>query len=125
LISGSPIPGSTTADRPRGIPRTVGRDHVDESFRLINELRASRGLPPIAEDLLTPDPYVSVDARLTKALMFGTERRLDLFLEAYNLTNHTNFQPFTINGNIIAGDFLFRNSARDPSQIEWGVRYAF
>jgi hypothetical protein len=135
LVSGSPVPvqagfdidgdGSTTGDRPRGIPRTVGRDHVDESFRLINELRASRGLPPMAKDLLTLDPYVSVDVRLTKALVLGAERRLDLFLEAYNLTNHTNFQPFTINGNIIAGDFLFRNSARDPRQIQWGARYVF
>jgi len=135
LISGSPVPvqagfdidgdGSTTGDRPRGIPRTVGRDHVDESLRLINELRASRGLAPISRDLLNLDPYVSVDMRLTKALLLGAERRLELFLEAYDLTNHTNFQPFTINGNIIAGDFLIRNSARDPRQIQWGARYVF
>lgn len=135
LISGSPIPvqagfdldgdGSIFGDRPRGIPRTVGRERVDESLRLINELRASRGLPPIAKDLLKLDPYVSVDVRLTKALLLGAERRLDLFLEAYNLTNHTNFQPFTINGNMIAPDFLFRNSARDPRQIQWGTRYVF
>ena len=92
---------------------------------MINELRASRGLAPISSDLLNLDPYVSVDMRLTRALLLGVERRLELFLEAYNLTNHTNFQPFTINGNIIAGDFLIRNSARDPRQIQWGARFVF
>jgi hypothetical protein len=135
LISGSPMPvqagfdidgdGSTTGDRPPGIPRSVGRERVPESLRLINEVRASRGLPPITANLLKLDSYVSVDMRLTKQVAFAGGRRVDLFLEGYNLTNYTNFQPFTINGNMISRDFLIRNSARDGRQIQWGLRYAF
>ena len=40
-------------------------------------------------------------------------------------TSGSNGASITINGNIIAGDFLFRNSARDPRQIQWGARYVF
>lgn len=135
LISGSPIKvqagfdldgdGSITGDRPRGLPTTVGREKVDESLKLINELRASRNLRPIDRELLKLDPYVTVDVRGTKIVRLGGERRLELFFEAYNLTNHVNFEPFTVNGSIISGAFLLRRSARDARQIQWGARYAF
>lgn len=135
LISGSPMQvqagfdldgdGSVVSDRPVGLPTRVGREKVKKSLQIINDLRASRGLGPISEDLLKLDPYVSVDVRITKIIRAGTNRRLDLLIEGFNLTNHTNFQPFTLNPNIIARDFLIRNSARDGRQIQWGVRYAF
>ncbi len=60
-----------------------------------------------------------------KVLPLKADSRIELFLEAYNVTNHVNFQPFTVNPNIIARDFLLRNSARDARQLQWGVRYAF
>lgn len=134
-VSGSPMlvqagfdmdgDGSITNDRPAGLPTRVGREKNDESLQIINDLRASRGLAPIPESLLKLDPFVSVDLRLMKVLPLRADNRLELFLEAYNVTNHVNFQPFTVNANIIAGDFLIRNSARDARQIQWGVRYAF
>lgn len=135
FISGSPFPvqagfdldgdGSLTGDRPQGIPINVGRDKVEESLRLINELRASRGLPPISKDLLKLDLYVSVDMRVTKAVRLGQNRRFDFFLEGFNLTNYVNYQPFTVNSNITRPDFLIRNTARDARQLQWGVRYVF
>ena len=135
FISGSPVlaqagfdmdgDGTITNDRPVGLPTRVGRELVDESLQIINDLRASRGLQPIARELLKLDPFVSVDTRITKALRLGGNRRLDLFLESFNLTNHVNFQPFTINANIISSSFLIRNSARDGRQMQWGARYVF
>jgi hypothetical protein len=134
-VSGSPMlvqagfdmdgDGSITNDRPAGLPTRVGREQNDESLRIINELRASRGLPSVPASLLDLDPFLSVDLRVMKLLPLRGDGRLELFLEAYNVTNHVNFQPFTVNPNIIAGDFLIRNSARDARQIQWGVRYAF
>jgi hypothetical protein len=134
-VSGSPMlvqagfdmdgDGSITNDRPAGLPTRVGREKNEESLRIINDLRATRGLPPIAESLLDLDPFVSVDLRVMKVFPLRADNRIELFLEAYNVTNHVNFQPFTVNPNIIAGDFLIRNSARDARQIQWGVRYAF
>jgi hypothetical protein len=134
-VSGSPMlvqagfdmdgDGSITNDRPVGLPTRVGRENVEESLAIINDLRTSRGLPPIERDLLKLNPFVSVDMRVMKLLPLRGESRIELFLEGYNLTNYVNFQPFTLNPNMIAGDFLIRNSARDARQIQWGVRYAF
>ena len=133
LISGFPMPvqagfdmdgdGSITSDRPAGLPTTVGREKVDESLRIINDLRASRGLGPIDGELLKLDPYVSLDARLTKLVPLGGNRNLQLFLEGYNLTNYVNYRAG--NRNIIASSFLVRASARDGRQIQWGARYTF
>jgi hypothetical protein len=134
LVSGSPmrvqagydIDGdlSTTGDRPVGLPTTVGRELVDESLDLINEIRTQRGLPLVDRELLSLDPYVSVDVRVTKGFVFG-DKRLDLLLEGFNLTNHVNYQPFTVNSNIISRDFLIRNSARPMRQFQWGVHFRF
>jgi len=135
FISGSPILAqagfdmdgdlAVTNDRPEGLPTRVGREKVGESLPIINDLRASRGLPPIDRVLLNLDTFVSIDLRLTKDINVGNSRRLQLFLEGYNLTNHVNYQPFTINTNIISSSFLIRNSARDGRQAQWGARFIF
>jgi hypothetical protein len=135
FISGSPILAqagfdmdgdlAVTNDRPVGLPTRVGREKVEESLQIINDLRASRNLPPIDAQLLNLDTFVSVDMRLTKDVDLRANRRLQLFFEVYNLTNHVNYQPFTINTNIISSSFLIRNSARDGRQAQWGVRYLF
>jgi hypothetical protein len=135
FVSGSPMyaqagfdidgDGSIANDRPAGLPPTVGRDQVDESLQIINTLRAARGLPAIDRSLLNLDPFISLDMRITKIVRLPAGRRVDLFLEGFNLTNHENFQPFTLNTNIISTSFLIRNSARPARQIQWGARVAF
>ena len=64
---------------------------MTESLEAINVLRAGRNLPALDPALLKLDPYRSVDLRLTKAIPFGGGRRLELLLEAFNVTNHVNF----------------------------------
>jgi hypothetical protein len=137
FISGSPMlvqagydldgDGSIQFDRPAGLPTTVGRGDVDQQYQIINNLRASLGLPPVDRKLLDPDPYVSVDARITKAIRLGGKRRLDLFFEGYNLTNHVNYITWGLffDGNINSPSFLARNAARDGRQAQWGARYMF
>lgn len=135
LISGSPMKvqagfdmdgdGSVQGDRPVGLPITVGRADAEPSVAIINALRASRNLSGIERTLLDLDPFVTVDLRVTKEVALGAQRRLDLFVEGFNLTNHVNFEPYTVNPNIISRDFLIRRSARDARQIQWGVRYVF
>ena len=140
LISGSPIKvqaGSdldgdsiVTGDLPPGIPITVGRERVAESLEAINVLRAGRNLAALDPALLQLDPYRSVDLRVTKAIPFGGGRRLELLLEAFNVTNHVNFRPPLGNppnagASINTQSFLVRTVARDARQIQWGLHYAF
>ena len=58
--------GQAQNDRPEGLPATVGREDIEESLRIINELRASRNLAPITEDHLKLEPFFTVDLRLNK-----------------------------------------------------------
>ena len=135
FVSGSPFhdqagvdldgDGTITNDRPAGLDTSVGRRDVDQSLQIINSFRASRGLAPIPASLLKLDPYVSLDARITKVIPLSVNRRLDLFFEGYNLTKHENFTPYSINANIVSSSFLVRNGARPPRQLQWGARYVF
>ena len=140
LISGSPLKvqagldldGDTIVvnDRPPSVPITVGREQVDESLAAINEFRAARRLPSVDGSLLRLDPYRAVDLRLAKNVRAGGARRLEVLIEAFNVTNHVNFRPPS--GNPAGGgasmnspSFLVRTAARDARQIQWGIRYAF
>jgi hypothetical protein len=82
LLSGSPIKVQSgldldrdltvTGDLPPGIPITIGREQVDESLSAINTFRATQGLAPVDRSLLSPDPYRSLDVRLTKRFELAT-----------------------------------------------------
>jgi hypothetical protein len=65
IQAGTDLDGDTiiTGDLPQGIPITIGRDHVDESFKAINAFRASLSMPPIDRSLLALDPYRTLDVR--------------------------------------------------------------
>ena len=116
--------GQTQNDRPVGLPITVGREDVAESLRIINELRATRNLAPIGEDALKLNPFVSLDLRLTKDVSVGGGRRLEFFLEGYNVLNRVNYAGGG-NGSIISPALLVRNAARDPRQVQLGARVTF
>jgi hypothetical protein len=116
--------GQTQSDRPVGLPITVGMGDVASQLAIINAFRASRNLAAIPASMLDLDPWVSVDARLTKQIRIAGTHRVDLFIEGYNLTNHVNFNP-NVTANMNSAAFLSRTSAADPRQIQWGFRYAF
>jgi hypothetical protein len=140
LISGSPIKvqagfdtdgdGLIAGDLPPGIPITVGRERIDESLAAIDSLRATRKLSPIDPALLELDPYRTLDVRVTKAVRLSGDRRLEVLIEAFNVTNAVNFRPPlgtppNAGASIIAPAFLVRTTARDSRQIQWGLRYTF
>lgn len=116
--------GQTQSDRPVGLPITVGMGDVASQLALINAFRASRNLAAIPASMLELDPYLSVDARVTRQVRLHGTHRIDLFIEGYNLTNHVNFNP-NVTANMNSSAFLARTTAADPRQIQWGLRYAF
>jgi hypothetical protein len=114
---------NTQNDRPVDLEPTVGRGDVDEQLAIINAFRASRGLTAVSPELLEPDPILNLDLRLTKAFELGATRRIELFLEGYNVTNYVAFTGRT--GNMSSSSFLIRTGARDARQVQWGARYSF
>jgi hypothetical protein len=132
-ISGSPIgvnagvdldgDGNTTGDRPRGLAPRVGRGDLDEQLRLINGYRASVGLAPFTKDRLALNPFRSIDLRATKSVNLSRERRLEIFLEAFNVTNFVNLTGG--NGNIRVASFFLPTGALDARQVQWGARLSF
>ena len=82
-------------------------------------------LNSIDPNLIRLDSYRSLDVRLTKVLKFRAPQRLELTLEAFNLTNHVNYNSTSVNRNLNAPSFLERRTARDARQIQWGIRYWF
>jgi hypothetical protein len=137
LISGSPMPVQTgndfdgdrslTGDRPPGVPITVGRGDMQEALRLMDAFRASLNppLPPVDPKLLELDPYRTLDLRVTKTFSIGASRRIEVLLEAFNVTNHVNYVPTVVTRSMNSADFLRRTGARPARQIQWGARFSF
>jgi hypothetical protein len=146
-ISGGPRPVSagfdldgdlnTSGDRPAGLPQTIGRGDVAGQLAIINAFRANpcafvyyagvtctaRPLPAISADLMEIDPVIDLDMRLTKVFQLNNRRRIEVFLESYNLTNHTTLYGGA--STMTSASFLIRTSALDARQTQWGARFAF
>lgn len=140
LVSGSPAKVQSgedldkdltiTGDLPPDIPITVGRENTAATLQAIDAFRASRSLAPIDPSLLLLDPFRSLELRVTKSIRTGRTQRLELMIEGFNLTNHTNFRPPSGNQpeagvSLNTESALVRTAARDARQIQWGVRYVF
>jgi len=90
---------------------------------IINAFRTGRGLAAINADLIGIDPVIDLDIRLTKSLQLPDRRRLEFFLESYNLTNHTTL--YGGNSTMVSSSFGIRTSALDARQTQWGARFVF
>ncbi len=123
--AGPDLDGDNVAqgDRPTGLPPTIGRGDVEAQLSLVNAFRQSINLQPIDAARLDLTKYFTVDLRATKAFRLGAERRLEVFLETFNLTNHVNLSGY--NGNMNTNSFLIPTSARPARQLQWGLRFSF
>ena len=114
---------NTSGDRPAGLPQFLGRGNVESQVAIINAFRTARGLSAIDAGLLTIDPVIDLDLRLTKVIQLADRRRFEIFLEAYNLTNHTTL--YAGNSTLVSSSFGIRTSALDARQTQWGARFVF
>jgi hypothetical protein len=145
-LSGSPVSASagvdldgdaiTGGDRPAGIPQYIGRGpcpdrasrppactDVATQLALMNQYRASIGLPPATIDMLKLEPTKTMDVRLNKMLTLPHAQRLQVFLEAFNVVNFVNWTNGT--GNMRSTTFLVSRPGGTARQIQWGGRYSF
>jgi hypothetical protein len=111
-------------DRPRGLPATVGRGDLQAQLESINAYRATLNLPPFTIDKIKVLPPVkSIDVRVTKAIALNGGGRVELFAEAFNITNIVN--AFGGGNDVRLNSFNVPTSAQDGRQVQWGARYSF
>ena len=134
VISGEPNTANTgldldgdtiNVDRPAGLPVTVGRGDVKKQLEIINAYRATQNLAPFTADrIAVKAPAKSIDLRVAKRLDLGSgRRRIELFAEAFNLTNFVNVTGGAT--NIRLATFNVPTGAQDARQVQWGARYSF
>jgi hypothetical protein len=125
VTTGLDLDGDTiTVDRPIGLPPTVGRGDVQKQLEVINAYRATLNLPAFTMDRIKMRaPVKNIDLRLTKRVGLGQSRRVELFAEAFNITNVVNVIGGL--GNIRLDSFNVPTGALDARQIQWGARYSF
>ena len=115
--------GVTTGDRPPGLAPRVGRGDVAQQLALMNQYRASIGLPPATLDMLELASRKEIDARFNKTFNLRGAQRVQIFLEAFNITNMVNWSNGT--GNMRSTTFLVSRPGGTARQIQWGGRYTF
>ena len=113
-----------TQDRPAGLVKNSGGTKSETNLAIINAFRQSRSLAPITMEQLTRTSGDRViDLRATKAFSLSTHKRLDVFVEAYNLLNAVNYE--NPSGTISSASFTVYTTARDARQVQWGARFQF
>ena len=114
--------GDTSTQRPAGLVKNAGGQDNQTNLDIINAYRASLKLAPVTMAQLTQsDGDKLLDLRFTKGVKLGERMRADLFMEAYNVFNHANYE--VPNGVASSPAFLIRTVARDGRQLQWGVRF--
>ena len=131
--------GSTTNDRPRGLPQYVGRGDVTGQLNLINAFRANPcgffyyayltctirpySTTPITSGRLLPDATLNWSARLTKQFHLGERKVLEGFFEGFNLGNHpTRYAPGT---TMNTSSYMIPTAALDARDLQWGARFTY
>lgn len=125
ITAGADLDGDgNNQDRPPGLVKNAGGTESAGNLSLANSFRASRGLAPITMDQLTRTSRDRVvDLRATKQFQIAPARRLDVFLEAYNLLNTVNYE--NPSGVATSASFSTYIAARDARQVQWGARIQF
>lgn len=96
---------------------TAGRDTTGD--RVAGNDRSAG----VTYNSLRGDGFFSADARLSKELRLGGNRRLELLAEAFNILNTVNYNNY--NGVETSAIFRRATQALSPFQAQFGARFQF
>ena len=68
-------------------------------------------------------PLIDLDLRLTRAFNFGEKKKMEVFFEGYNVTNHVT--PTGGSTAMTSSALFVRTGALDARQLKWGTRFSF
>ena len=126
LVAGRDLDGdgTSTEDRPAGLPLNRGGRATQADLDIVNNYRALFGLAPVSMDKFSQKyGYFSADLRLSKVFTFGRGLSLEVLGEAFNLFNRTNFGA--PNGFITSAAFLQTSSAAPSREMQFGMKLRF
>jgi hypothetical protein len=116
--------GTSSEDRPDGLPLNAGGVRSQGNLDIINAFRAARGLSQVTLDELgQQNHYFSVDVRVSKSFRLGGARSLELMAEVFNLFDRVNFG--SPNGTLTSPTFLQLSSTSEAREAQFGVRFRF
>lgn len=97
----------------------------DVDFNAINTYRASRGLAAIDPSQIQNSSYNSFDFRLLESIKLKESMRLELYGQAFNLFNRTNFMNSSIATTVTSATFGRASAASNMQQGELAARFIF
>jgi Carboxypeptidase regulatory-like domain len=112
-----------SSDLVPGTTRNSGSRSLD--LAAVNEYRIANGQAAVSEADIDNSRINIVDLRVSKAIRFGEERKVELIAQAFNLFNTTNLQSQFGSGrvgNALSPTFGSIVSARPATQVELAVR---
>jgi hypothetical protein len=100
----------------------------DLNLATVNAYRATKGLGPIPASQIQTDRYSSIDVRFAKAIRFGSQMKLDLIAQVFNILGTDNLNAPFSGGQVnkaTSDQFGQILTAKNRQQAELGVRFVW
>ena len=100
----------------------------DLNLAAVNQYRADNGFGAISESQIESDRFSSIDVRLSKAIMFGGDTRLELIAQVFNLLGTDNLNAPFSGGQVtsaLSDSFGRILTAKPRQQAELAIRLAW
>lgn len=118
--------GTTNAQRPNvtGDPN-ANAPHTENQFfdTSVFSIPAPFTYGNAGRSIITGPGFQSVNLALSRRLLLGTSRSVDLRIEVFNLLNHANF--FLPDNRADSAQFGKIFQAFDPREVQFGVKFSF
>ncbi len=109
-----------------GTSRNQGNRDLD--LAAVNQYRAANGFGPISESQIESDRFSSIDVRISKAMIFGGDKRLELIAQVFNVLGTENLNAPFSGGQVtsaLSDSFGRILTAKPEQQAELAVRFAW
>jgi hypothetical protein len=124
-LAGADLNGDAVADDyVPGTTRAIGNRDNGRMLQAVNAYRASRGLAAIPDSQIDDNSYNSLDLRVSKAILLGGNRRIELSAQVFNLLGTDNLPAAWVT-NALSNSFGRVLQALNRQQAELALRVAW
>ena len=119
--------GAAGTDYVPGTTRNMGNRDTARMLELVNAWRGQNGRAPIPASQIDTNEYRRLDLRASKSLALGSERRLELIAQVFNVLGRDNLGGVGSGWvtNALSDSFGRLLASQDNRQAELAVRFVF